>query len=137
MRSSEDDPGAWASLGGTPPAAPPAVPGDRVAGVLGEPVTMVPSAPIDARPIPATLPGLAASRRAAAFGAPVGLFDRQDRRPVAIVVTSDGRRVNVPLDELRTEPAPGLLQGVVLFLLGLVGLITGSRQEAGRTRRTR
>jgi hypothetical protein len=67
----------------------------------------------------------------------VGFFDRQDRRPVAVVVTRDGRRVQVPLDQLRSQAEPGLLQGVVLFLLGLVGLITGSRQEAGRTRRTR
>ena len=30
-------------------------------------------------------------------------FDGQDRRPVAVLVTSDGRRVTVPLDELEAE----------------------------------
>ncbi len=55
----------------------------------------------------------------------------QDRRHVAVVVTSDGRRVNLPvssgfvgfplIDQLRD------------LLLGLIGLITDSRRENGGT----
>ncbi len=61
------------------------------------------------------------------------LTNGQDRRPVAVVVTSDGRRVNVPLDEL--DHAPVSLRSILLSLLGLLGLISGSRQEP-RDRRT-
>jgi hypothetical protein len=64
----------------------------------------------------------------------VGFFDRSDRRPVAVVVTSDGRRVTVPLDEL--EPAPAASGSLLLSLLGLLGLIKGSRRSPGGTRRT-
>ena len=66
----------------------------------------------------------------------MGRFDRQDRRPVAVVVTTDGRRVHVPI-----EPN-GLSDVSLLELLrslpgldGLLGLITGSRRENGGTRR--
>jgi hypothetical protein len=68
----------------------------------------------------------------------LGLFDGHNRRHVAIVVTTDGRRVQVPLN------TPGLSDGSLLSLLhsllvgldGLVGLlITGSRRENGGTRR--
>jgi hypothetical protein len=66
----------------------------------------------------------------------LGLFDRQDRRQVAVVITTDGRRIHVPI-----EPA-GLLDVSLLDLLrslpgldGLLGLITGSRRENGGTRR--
>ena len=60
----------------------------------------------------------------------------QDRRPVAVVVTRDGRRVNVPLEDL--EPAaPVSLRSILLSLLGLLGLIDGSRQEPGGRRTER
>jgi hypothetical protein len=76
-------------------------------------------------------------RRGHATESNVGLVNRQNRRHVAIVVTSDGRRVHVPL------PQTGFVDVVVLPLLrslllgldGLLGLITGSRQENGGSRR--
>jgi len=67
----------------------------------------------------------------------MGLFNGQDRRPVAVVVTSDGRRVNVPLDELEPDAAPVSLRSILLSLLGLLGLIGGSRQEPGGPRTER
>jgi hypothetical protein len=64
-------------------------------------------------------------------------FQGRDRRPVAIVVTSDGRRVLMPLDD-RTpldESLAALLRSLVVGLESLLGLITGSRRENGGTRR--
>jgi hypothetical protein len=68
--------------------------------------------------------------------ASLGRFDRQDRRQVAVVATTDGRRIHVPI-----EPV-GLLDVSLLELLrslpgldSLLGLITGSRRENGGTRR--
>ena len=61
----------------------------------------------------------------------------QDRRPVAVVVTSDGRRVNVPLDELEPDAPTVSLRSILLSLLGLLGLIGGSRQEPGDRRTER
>jgi hypothetical protein len=68
----------------------------------------------------------------------LGRFDRQDRRRVAIVATSDGRRIHVPI-----EPA-GVLDVSLLELLrslpgldGLLGLITGSRRDRGTRRNER
>jgi hypothetical protein len=61
----------------------------------------------------------------------------QDRRPVAVVVTTDGRRVTVPLDELEPDAAPVSLRSILLSLLGLLGLIGGSRQEPGDRRTER
>jgi hypothetical protein len=65
----------------------------------------------------------------------MGLTNGQQRRPVAVVVTSDGRRVNVPLDELQPDGEPVSVRSILLSLLGLLGLIGGSRQEP-RDRRT-
>lgn len=59
------------------------------------------------------------------------LFDRLTRRPAAVLVTRDGRRVTVPLDEIIPQ---GLLSSLVVFVLGLIG---GSRREPGGTRRPR
>ena len=59
----------------------------------------------------------------------MGLFNGQDRRPVAVVVTRDGRRLNVPLDELEPDAAPVSVRSILLSLLGLLGLIGGSRRE--------
>jgi hypothetical protein len=68
--------------------------------------------------------------------ASLGRFDRQDRRTVAVVITTDGRRVHMPI-----EPSPladvsllSLLRSL-LGLDGLLGLITGSRRENGGMRR--
>src|ERR1039457_4614676 len=65
----------------------------------------------------------------------LGYLDRQDRRPVAVLVTSDGRRVNVPLDELQSDSGRVSPRAVLLSLLGLLGLIRGARQEPGGRRR--
>jgi hypothetical protein len=67
----------------------------------------------------------------------MGYSNGQDRRPVAVVVTSDGRRVNVPLEDLEPEAAPVSLRSILLSLLGLLGLIDGSRQEPGGRRTER
>jgi hypothetical protein len=70
--------------------------------------------------------------------ASLGRFDRQDRRQVAVVVTTDGRRVHVPI-----EPA-GFADVSLLELLrsipgldGLLGLISGSRRDRGTRRNER
>jgi len=65
-------------------------------------------------------------------------FQDRDRRPVAVVVTTDGRRVTVPLRDLETQDASllGLLRSLLAGLESLLGLlITGSRRENGGTRR--
>ena len=67
----------------------------------------------------------------------MGSFNGQDRRPVAVVVTSDGRRVNVPLDELEPGASSVSVRSILLALLGLLGLIGGSRRESGGPRTER
>jgi hypothetical protein len=65
-------------------------------------------------------------------------FQDRDRRPVAIVVTSDGRRVPMPLDPnaLNDGSLLGILRSLLVGLEDLLGLlITGSRRENGGTRR--
>jgi hypothetical protein len=67
----------------------------------------------------------------------LGLFNSRDHRRVAVVVTTDGRRVQVPLDELGfgiDVSLLGLLRSLGLGLAGLLGLITGSGEESGGTR---
>jgi hypothetical protein len=66
----------------------------------------------------------------------LGQFDRQDRRRVAVVVTTDGRRVHVPVgpDPLSDVSLLSLLRSLP-GLGGLLELITGSRRENGGTRR--
>jgi len=68
--------------------------------------------------------------------AELGQFDRQDRRMVAVVMTTDGRRVHVPVESnpLSDVSILALLRSL-LGLDGLLGLITGSRRENGGTRR--
>jgi hypothetical protein len=67
----------------------------------------------------------------------MGFSNGQDRRPVAVVVTSDGRRVNMPLDELDAGSDPASVRSILLSLLGLLGLIGGSRREPGGRRTER
>jgi hypothetical protein len=64
----------------------------------------------------------------------LGWFESGDRRKVAVVVTSDGRRVHVPID-----PAPDFVSLLDLLLSlpglgGLLELITGSRRDRGTRR---
>jgi hypothetical protein len=67
----------------------------------------------------------------------LGFVDQQDRRPVAVLVTSDGRRVNVPLDELEAASGRVSIHSLLVSILGLLGLIGGSRQEPGGRRTER
>jgi hypothetical protein len=55
---------------------------------------------------------------------------------VAVVMTTDGRRVHVPIEQnpLADVSLLALLRSL-LGLDGLLGLITGSRRENGGTRR--
>jgi hypothetical protein len=62
------------------------------------------------------------------------MFNGQNRRHVAVVVTSDGRRVTVPLNSGLDVSLIEILRSL-LGLDGLLGLITGSRRENGGTRR--
>ena len=62
----------------------------------------------------------------------MGFFDAGNRRRVAVVVTSDGRRVHVPLDP--ASPDVSQLLDLLRSLPGiesLLGLITGSRRDRG------
>ena len=66
------------------------------------------------------------------------LFRGRHRQPVAVAVTSDGRRVMLPVRDL--DPfAVSLLDLIRSLLAGLESLlgllITGSRRENGGTRR--
>ena len=59
-----------------------------------------------------------------------------DRRAVAVVVTTDGRRVQLPVAGLEVFPL-SLLRSILLGIESLIGLIvTGSRRENGGTRRS-
>jgi hypothetical protein len=88
---------------------------------------------VDDAPIPARLPerrGIARERRHREIG--LGFFDAGNRRRVAVVVTSDGRRVHVPLDP--ASPDVSSLLDLLRSLPGLeslLGLITGSRRDRG------
>jgi hypothetical protein len=62
------------------------------------------------------------------------LFDQdgRDRRAVAVVVTADGRRVQMPIEPDGLDVAlRSLLDSLRLGLAGLLGLITGSRRDRG------
>ena len=68
----------------------------------------------------------------------MGQFESRDRRRVVVAVTSDGRRVQIPLTENLVDATLfGILRSLLLGLDGLLGLITGSRRENGGTRRNR
>jgi hypothetical protein len=63
-------------------------------------------------------------------------FRGKDR--VAVVVTTDGRRVSVPVRDLRAQGVSllDLLRSLLAGLEGLLGLlITGSRRENGGSRK--
>ena len=68
--------------------------------------------------------------------ATLGQFDRQDRRRVAVVATTDGRRIHVPIEPSWVDVPLLSLLNSLLGLDGLLGLITGSRRENGGTRRS-
>jgi len=59
-----------------------------------------------------------------------------DRRPLAVVVTTDGRRVYVPVEDDSLEVSLlSLIRSLQAGLESLLGLITGSRRENRGTRR--
>lgn len=57
-----------------------------------------------------------------------------DRRPVAVAVTSDGRHVQVPVENAEV-PVLSLIRSILVGIEELVLLITGARREHGGTRR--
>ena len=63
-------------------------------------------------------------------------FNAPDRRPVAVVVTSDGRRVNVPVESAEV-PLLSLIRSILVGIEGLVLLITGGRDHGGTRRSDR
>jgi hypothetical protein len=64
----------------------------------------------------------------------LGLLDGLNRRRVAVLVRTDGRRVQVPADDLGLVDVSllGLLRSIELGIELVFGLITGSRRETGR-----
>ena len=69
----------------------------------------------------------------------MGLFNGRDSRPVAVVVTTDGRRVSMPIGDpgLSGVSLLSLIRSLLAGVESLLGLlITGSRRENGGTRRT-
>jgi chaperone required for assembly of F1-ATPase len=64
----------------------------------------------------------------------LGLFDSRNRRHVAVAIRSDGRRVQVPVENLGLVDVSllGLLRTLELGIERVFVLITGSRREAGR-----
>lgn len=59
-----------------------------------------------------------------------------DRSAVAVVVTTDGRHVQLPVAGLEVPPL-SLLRSILVGVESLIGLIvTGSRRENGGTRRS-
>ena len=61
-------------------------------------------------------------------------FNAPDRRPVVVAVTSDGRRVQMPVGQPEV-PVLSLIRSILVGLEDLIGLIAGDRRENGRTRR--
>jgi hypothetical protein len=59
----------------------------------------------------------------------------RDREPVAVVVTSSGAVVSVPVSQLRRSSNVSLLGALELLKLAVLDLIRGSRGEPGGRRR--
>jgi len=64
----------------------------------------------------------------------LGLFNSRNRSRVAIAIRADGRRVQVPADDLGLVDVSllGVLRSLELGIERVFGLITGSRRETGR-----
>jgi hypothetical protein len=66
----------------------------------------------------------------------LGQFEGRDRRQVVVAMTTDGRRVQLPVSSNPVADASfAIIRSLLLGLEGLVGLITGSRRENGGSRR--
>jgi hypothetical protein len=59
--------------------------------------------------------------------------NQPDRRPVVVAVTSDGRRVQLPVEQPEV-PVLSLIRSILAGIEGLVLLITGARRDHGGTR---
>ena len=59
-----------------------------------------------------------------------------DRRSVAVAVTADGRRVQLPV-EAAEVPVLSLIRSILVGLEGLIGLIAGRRDDGGTRRSDR
>jgi hypothetical protein len=78
--------------------------------------------------MPVVVAGASASETSEAR-TPVGVSNGLDRRPVAVVVTTDGRRVQIPIGPDEVTPL-SLIRSLLAGLESLVVLlITGSRRE--------
>ncbi len=66
----------------------------------------------------------------------MGVSNGLDRRPVAVVVTTDGRRVQIPVGRDEVTPL-SLIRSILVGIESLGALIAGSRRENGGTRRSR
>jgi hypothetical protein len=65
----------------------------------------------------------------------VRFLNEPDRRPLAVVVTTDGRRIHVPVGGAEVTLL-SLIRSILVGVESLVELlITGSRRENGGTRR--
>ena len=64
----------------------------------------------------------------------VGLFNGLSRRHVAVAIRTDGRRVQIPVEDLGLADVSllGLLRSLELGIERVIELITGSRRETGR-----
>ena len=71
--------------------------------------------------------------RARRLRAPMAFSNEPDRRSVAVAVTADGRRVQLPV-ETAEVPVLSLLRSILVGLEGFILLIAG-RRENGGTRR--
>ena len=63
----------------------------------------------------------------------MGLFNSRNRSRVAIAIRADGRRVQVPAEDLGLVDVSllGLLRSLEIGIERVFVLITGSRREAG------
>ena len=64
----------------------------------------------------------------------MGLFDTRNRRHVTVMIRTDGRRVQVPSDNLGLADVSllGLLRSIEFGIERVFVLITSSRREPGR-----
>ena len=60
-------------------------------------------------------------------------FNAADRRPVVVAVTSDGRRVQLPVEQPEV-PVLSLIRSILVGIESLVLLITGRRDDGGTRR---
>jgi hypothetical protein len=66
----------------------------------------------------------------------VRFSNEPDRRPVAVVVTTDGRRVHVPVGSAEV-PVLSLIRSILVGIEELVLLITNRRENEGTRRSDR